>query len=150
MRDIASFCLENEADAFALLNLSGDELLNKISALIEAPYTIARAWLNGLQVFLGGELYNTCLKYLTLHYFIISGDSASASAPARELYTQHKVGDKEAIVSSVSNSGSSATMQTFKSLTDGKFLMLDLNKTKYGRFVYSILESLQGAPAIIL
>lgn len=80
---------------------------------------------------------------LWLHEYIVSGYDEA-------LYHHYDIDSKAMIISSASNSGSSTSIQGFKSLEDGKFMLMDLWRTPYGRIAYTLLESLQGLAIVKL
>lgn len=95
-----------------------------------------------LKSYLNEQEYNYLLFNVWLHKIIVNPS-------ATELYEKYDIVNQGMITSSVSNSGSSVSIQSFKSLDEGEFMMLDLYRTPYGKAAYSILESCKSV-AIVL
>ena len=100
-------------------------------------------YLKKLEFYLDHDEY--CLLYFNawLHYCIVN-DRDSA------LYRKYDIDSKDVLVSSTSNSGSSASMEVPKALSEGSLLAYDLYRTPYGRFVLNILEGLSDIAIVIL
>lgn len=85
--------------------------------------------------------YNACL-----HYCIVTRqeltDSSGNIISQNPLYDKYGIAKKACMVSSVSDEGSSTSALVTDSMQSGDFTMLDLARTPYGMYVYSILEQL--------
>lgn len=85
--------------------------------------------------------YNACL-----HYCIVTRqeltDSSGNIISQNPLYIKYDIANKSSMVSSASDEGSSASMLVTDAMQSGDFTMLDLARTPYGMYVYSILEQL--------
>ncbi|EGV1470931.1 hypothetical protein JF110_001656 [Campylobacter jejuni] len=108
---------------------------------IKESFVTTSVYINNLKAYLSESTFCLLQMHLMAHFFITNPLN-------KELYIKHGIEDKENIVSSVSAGGSSTSLQSFKSLEDGEFLMLDLNRTSYGRRAYSILESIKAIAII--
>lgn len=106
-------------------------------------YKTVELYIKRLRKFLDEETYSLLLHNLWLHEYIVSGIDP-------DLYRHYDIDSKAMIISSASNSGSSTSIQGFKSLEEGKFMLMDLWRTPYGRAAYTILESLQGVAIVNL
>lgn len=106
-------------------------------------YRFVELYTKELRPFLSSEDFNFLVCNLWLHEYIVSGFD-------EELYKHYDIDSKAMIISSASNSGSSTSIQGFKSLEEGKFMLMDLWRTPYGRAAYTILESLQGVVIVKL
>lgn len=106
-------------------------------------YKTVELYIKRLQQFLDSETYALLMHNLWLHEYIVSGID-------QDLYRHYDIDSKAMIISSASNSGSSTSIQGFKSLEEGKFMLMDLWRTPYGRAAYMILESLQGSVLVRL
>ena len=96
-----------------------------------------------LRQYFSSEDFSFLVCNLWLHEYIVSGYDEA-------LYRHYDIDSKAMIVSSASNSGSSTSIQGFKSLEDGRFMLMDLWRTPYGRAAYILLESLQGLAIVRL
>ena len=105
-------------------------------------YKIMSMHIKRLRPYLDAETFKLLTFNLWLHEYIVSGID-------KTLYDKYDVASKAMIISSASNSGSSTSIQGFSSLEQGKFMLMDLWRTPYGRFAYSILESLQGIAVVL-
>lgn len=106
-------------------------------------YRLVDLYTRHLRPYLDPDTFQYLVFNLWLHEYIVGGlDDA--------IYSKYDVGGKTMIISSASNSGSSTSIQSFKSLEEGKFMLMDLWRTPYGRTAYSILESLQGIAVVNL
>lgn len=106
-------------------------------------YKFVELYTKKLKQFLSAEDFNFLVCNLWLHEYIVSGID-------QDLYRQYDIDSKAMIISSASNSGSSTSIQGFKSLEEGKFMLMDLWRTPYGRAAYAILESIQGVAIVRL
>lgn len=84
---------------------------------------------------------------LALHYFIcepFTYSNTDGTESVNPLYVKYDIANKESgmIVNSASDESSSASMESIKSLQEGDFLMADLMRTRYGLWVYQLIESL--------
>lgn len=93
---------------------------------------------NNLSPYIGAETLLYLQVNLFLHFFIT--DPASGS----DFYERFEIADKDSFVTSVTSAGASTTIQPIKTIADGDFLTLDLNRTPYGREAYTIFSSIQG------
>lgn len=111
----------------------------------EESYVKALAMVEPLQRYIDARLYPQVLFSLTLHY-IITEDyeyrDESGFMLKNPLYKKYNIGSKSFIVSSASDESSSSSIHATKSLNEGDFTMQDLIRTKYGTYVYQILEQL--------
>lgn len=86
-------------------------------------------------------LYNAAM-----HYCIVTKqeilDEQGNIISQNALYEKYKISERSMIVTSASDESSSASMLTPSSMNDGDFTMLDLARTTYGLYVYSLLEKL--------
>ena len=100
-------------------------------------YKQVEIYIRHLRPYLDSDTYLHLTFNLWLHSYIVIGLDEN-------LYRKYDIESKTMIISSASNSGSSTSIQSFKSLDEGKFMLMDLWRTPYGRMAYNILESLQG------
>lgn len=105
-------------------------------------YKSVELYSSHLKSYLDADTYTLLVFNLWLHEYIVSGID-------KTLYDKYDVDSKAMIISSASNSGSSTSIQGFSSLESGKFMLMDLWRTPYGRVAYTILESLQGIGIIL-
>lgn len=105
-------------------------------------YKSTELYIKHLRNYFDGETWNLLLFNLWLHEYIVSGVD-------KKMFEKYDVDSKAMIISSASNSGSSTSIQGFSSLESGKFMLMDLWRTPYGRTAYTILESLQGVGIIL-
>lgn len=127
----------------------------KVEPLDDSFYAFEDAWnkalamIEPLKPYIENRIYKDVLFSVGLHYIICEpyfydaedehGDVVELENP---LYKKHSIASKAYIVSSASDEGSSSSIHTTKSLNDGDFVMQDLLRTRYGTWVYSILEQL--------
>lgn len=106
-------------------------------------YDNVELYIKEIRPYLAHNIYLKLLYNLWLHEYIVSGFD-------NEIYERYDIDSKAMIISSASNSGSSTSIQNFKSLDEGRFMLMDLWRTPYGRVAYTILESLQGIAIAVL
>lgn len=106
-------------------------------------YKTTEVYIKHLKPYLDPETWEYLIYNLLLHQYIVSGIDKS-------LYDKFDIDGKTMIISSASNSSSSTSIQGFKSLEEGKFMLMDLWRTPYGRQAYNVLESLQGLAIVLL
>ncbi|HDZ5024781.1 TPA: hypothetical protein RTG57_001731 [Campylobacter jejuni] len=114
---------------------------NATKEIIKESFLTTDIYIKNLRTYLSKETFELLQLNLMVHFFITNPLN-------KDLYNKYGIEDKENMVSSVSAGGSSTSLQSFKSLEDGEFLMLDLNRTPYGRRAYSILESIKAVAII--
>lgn len=125
----------------------------KIEPLDDTFYAFEDAWkkacalIGPLKPYIDHLIYKDALFSTALHYIIcepyefyigINEDVAKMNP----LYQKHNIAAKAYIISSASDESSSSSIHATKSLNDGDFMMQDLLRTRYGAWVYSILEQL--------
>lgn len=94
------------------------------------------------------EPYYMIIYYnLALHYIIVAPFMDDNTL--NPLYEKYKIMDKNFITESVSDNGSSAKMHINSAMDNGDWTMLDLIRTPYGKYVYSILEQLRIYPILL-
>lgn len=113
----------------------------------EDAWNKARALVEPLKPYIDHLIYKDVLFSTSLHYIIcepyefyigIEEDVAKINP----LYQKHGIAAKAYIISSASDESSSSSIHATKSLNDGDFIMQDLLRTRYGTWVYSILEQM--------
>lgn len=125
----------------------------KIEPLDDTFYAFEDAWnkacalIEPLKPYIDHLIYKDVLFSTALHYIIcepfefyigIEEDVAKINP----LYQKHGIAAKAYIISSASDESSSSSIHATKSLNDGDFMMQDLLRTRYGTWVYSILEQM--------
>ncbi|HEC1823354.1 TPA: hypothetical protein R1765_001978 [Campylobacter coli] len=132
----------NEFKVFCKLreDIKVDETPLKIDLLKQSFHTTS-IYISNLKSYISDQTFCILLNNLWLHFFITDPLN-------NDLYKKYDIENKDSIISSVSAGGSSTSIQTFKSLEDGEYLMWDLNRTPYGRRAYSILESIKNIAII--
>lgn len=112
-----------------------DFVLRKSRAIIEPIQSYIQTFI------LQDYAYSLALHYFICEPFEYENDGEMVINP---LYEKFDIANKESglIVSSASDESSSASMQSIKSLEEGDFLMADLMRTRYGLWVYQLIESL--------
>lgn len=113
----------------------------------EAYYEKASLLLTGLEYYLDTS-YKTLYYNLALHY-IITNNYTNEDGKHSSLYNKYKIDEKGFITSSASDESSSASIHITKSLSEGDFIMMDLIRTPYGQYVYSILEQTKVGPILL-
>lgn len=109
------------------------------SAALRRAYVKTTQYARGnLSPYLSSESLLYLQVNLFLHFFIT--DPASGA----DFYGRYEIADKDSFVTSVSSAGASTTIQPIKTIAEGDFLTLDLNRTPYGREAYTILQNIQG------
>lgn len=113
----------------------------------EDAWKKARALIEPLRPYIDHLIYKDVLFSTSLHYIIcepfefyigIEEDVAKINP----LYQKHGIAAKSYIISSASDESSSSSIHATRSLNDGDFMMQDLLRTRYGTWVYSILEQM--------
>ena len=113
--------------------------------VFEESYTKARVMLDPLQNYIDSRIWNQVLFSLGLHYIIVEEytyTDEEGTEQKNPLFEKFDISSRSYIISSASDEGSSSSIHATKSLNDGDFVMQDLIRTKYGMYVYSILEQL--------
>lgn len=89
-------------------------------------------------------LYNAVLHYIIVTPFKIkiTDEYGAEETTLNPLYQSYSIFDKSTLTSSVSDGSSSASILQTDSMSKLDYLGLDLTRTPYGQFVYSILEQL--------
>lgn len=113
----------------------------------EAYYDKTPLILTGLEYYVD-TFYKYLYYNLALHY-IITNNYIDENGEHSPLYTKYKINEKGFITSSASDESSSASIHVTKSLNDGDFVMMDLIRTPYGEYVYSILEQIGVGPILL-
>lgn len=115
----------------------------------EDAWKKALALIRPLRAYIENIIYNDVLFSAGLHYIIVDpftfekpNDEGGVDIVENPLYRKHNVASKAYLVSSASDEGSSSSVHITKSLQDGDFMMQDLLRTRYGTYVYSLLEQL--------
>ena len=112
---------------------------NAHSAVLKRAYIKTTQYArSNLSPYLGAKSLLYLQVNLFLHFFIT--DPASGA----DFYGKYEIADKDSFVTSVTSAGASTTIQPIKTIAEGDFLTLDLNRTPYGREAYTILNSIQG------
>lgn len=119
--------------------------LPETSYVYELSLKKSRALLEPLVSYIQPFMLSEYAYSLALHYFICEPfkylkDGIEATNP---LYTKYDIANKESglIVSSASDESSSASYETSQ-LRNSDFTTMDLMRTRYGLFVYQLIESL--------
>lgn len=118
----------------------------------EESYIKAEALLEPLRNHISSKVYPLVFNSLVLHYVITTPYEfidEQGNTAANPLYEKYNIAAKGLIISSASDESSSSSMHITKSLQDGDFLMQDLMRTKYGEYVYSILEQLDVSAVLL-
>lgn len=118
----------------------------------EESYIKALAMAEPLKNYIDTRLYPQVLFSLTLHYIIVEDyeyKDDSGFTMKNPLYKKYNIASKSFIVSSASDESSSSSIHTTKSLNEGDFTMQDLIRTKYGMYVYQILEQLDVGAVLL-
>lgn len=123
------------------------EPLNDTFYAFEDAWKKARAMIEPLKPYIDHLIYKDVLFSTALHYIICEpfefyiGIEENV-AKINPLYQKHGIVAKSYIISSASDESSSSSIHATKSLNDGDFVMQDLLRTRYGTWVYSILEQM--------
>lgn len=150
--------LGSDFEAFMLWSRRREKIqpLDNTFYAFEDAWNRARALIVPLQNYFDPMIYKDVLFSAGLHYIICepySYDSEDAQGNIVELenpmYKRYNIAAKSFIVSSASDESSSSSIHTTKSLNDGDFIMQDLLRTRYGQWVYSILEQLDVGPVLL-
>lgn len=114
--------------------------------LFEFVLRKSRAIIEPIQSYIQPFILQDYAYSLALHYFIAEPFTYESEGETltNPLYTKFDMANKESgmIVNSASDESSSASMESIKSLQEGDFLMADLMRTRYGLWVYQLIESL--------
>lgn len=113
--------------------------------VFEESYIKAKVMLEPLQNYIDSRIWNQVLFSLGLHYIITTEytyTDEEGEEQKNPLFEKFDIASRSYIISSASDEGSSSSIHATKSLNDGDFVMQDLIRTKYGMYVYSILEQL--------
>lgn len=158
MRDREIARLGSDFEAFMLWSRRREKILplDNTFYAFEDAWKKAQALIVPLQNYFDPLIYKDVLFSAGLHYIIcepylydsedLQGNIVEAENP---LYKRYNILAKSFIVSSASDEGSSSSIHTTKSLNDGDFMMQDLLRTRYGQWVYSILEQLDVGPVLL-
>lgn len=112
----------------------------------------AKAMLEPLKPYISSYIWRlvffSCVMHYTIveNYDFINNDSEVETNP---LYKKYNIASKAFIVSSASDESSSSSIHTTKSLSEGDFTMQDLIRTKYGEYVYTILEQIDASAVLL-
>lgn len=126
------------------------EVLNELDAFYvyyDAYYEKTPILLEAIKDYLE-PYYRTIYYNLALHYIIVTNYTTDEGTSS-PLYEKYKIGEHNFITESATDNGSSAKMHINKAMDEGDFIMLDLLKTPYGTYVYSLLEQLHVHPIIL-
>lgn len=118
----------------------------------EESYIKALAMIEPLKNYIDTRLYPQVLFSLTLHYITVEDyeyRDTSGFTMRNPLYKKYNIASKSFIVSSASDESSSSSIHATKSLNEGDFTMQDLIRTKYGMYVYQILEQLDVGAVLL-
>lgn len=118
----------------------------------EESYIKALAMIEPLKNYIDNRLYPQVLFSLTLHYIIVEDyeyQDDNGFTLKNPLYKKYNIASKSFIVSSASDESSSSSIHATKSLNEGDFTMQDLIRTKYGTYVYQILEQLDVGAVLL-
>lgn len=115
----------------------------------EDAWRKALAMIEPLKPYIENRIYKDVLFSVGLHYIIcepyffdFEDEEGNIVELENPLYKKHGIASKAYIISSASDESSSSSIHVTKSLNDGDFIMQDLLRTRYGTWVYSILEQL--------
>lgn len=115
----------------------------------EDAWKKAKALIEPLRSYIDCTIYKDVLFSAGLHYIIVEpftfevrDESGNTEEIENPLYKKFSIANKQYLISSASDESSSSSVHVTKSLQDGDFLMQDLLRTRYGTWVYSILEQL--------
>lgn len=112
---------------------------NSQAAVLKRAYVKTMQYArSNLSPYLGAESLLYLQVNLFLHFFITDPQSGD------NFYGRFEIADKDSFVTSVTSAGASTTIQPIKTIAEGDFLTLDLNRTPYGREAYTIFSSIQG------
>lgn len=120
--------------------------------IFEECFNKAKALIEPLKFYIENSIYNNVLFSAGMHYIITEPYnflSINDENVINPLYLSYNIQNKSYLVSSVSDEGSSSTIHITKSLTNGDFIMQDLLRTRYGMWVYSILEQLDISAVLL-
>lgn len=113
--------------------------------VFEEAYTKAKVMLEPLQGYIDSRIWRQVLFSLGLHYIIVEEYTyfdEEGNEQKNPLFEKFDIASRSYIISSASDDSSSSSIHATKSLNDGDFMMQDLIRTKYGMYVYTILEQL--------
>lgn len=110
---------------------------DEVQKVVKIAYSQAMILIKHLSAYLCEDEFEALLQNMWLHKMICNPYMA-------DWYSKYDVANKDVMVQSTSNAGSSASMMAIKSYQNGGFLMLDLNRTPFGREAYTYLEGLSG------
>lgn len=112
----------------------------------------AKAMLVPLREFISPSIWPLVFNNCVLHYIIVENYSfqdEEGNELINPLYQKYNIAAKAYIVSSASDESSSSSIHVTKSLSDGDFTMQDLMRTKYGEYVYTILEQIDASAVLL-
>lgn len=112
----------------------------------------AKAMLVPLKEFISPSIWPLVFNNCVLHYIIVENYSfqdGEDNELINPLYQKYNIAAKAYIVSSASDESSSSSIHVTKSLSDGDFTMQDLMRTKYGEYVYTILEQIDASAVLL-
>ncbi|EAK7296548.1 hypothetical protein FBF91_05925 [Campylobacter upsaliensis] len=111
------------------------ELLDNKLALQNAEIK-ARIFVRDLASYMEQDAYEFFELSMITHYLIVDN-------PDSLVYQKYNIADKDVMVTSTSNAGSSASTELPSTLRDGDIWTYDLNRTPYGKTCLAILEGLK-------
>lgn len=112
----------------------------------------AKAMLVPLREFISPSIWPLVFNNCVLHYIVVENYSfqdEEGNELINPLYQKYNIAAKAYIVSSASDESSSSSIHVTKSLSDGDFTMQDLMRTKYGEYVYTILEQIDASAVLL-
>ena len=143
--------LGNDFETFMLWSRKREKVqpLDNDFYAFEDAWKKALAMIEPLKPYIENRIYNDVLFSVGLHYIIcepyffdFEDEEGNITEIENPLYKKHNIASKAYIISSASDESSSSSIHVTKSLNDGDFIMQDLLRTRYGTWVYSILEQL--------
>lgn len=143
--------LGDEFQAFLLWCKRREELEpdDPLFYVYEDAWKKAKMVVQPLRGYIENMVYRDVLFSLGLHYIIVEpftyekpNAEGGADIVENPLYSKYKIESKAYLISSASDEGSSSSIHVTNSLQNGDFFMQDLLRTRYGSWVYSILEQL--------
>lgn len=150
--------LGSDFEAFMLWSRRRERIqpLDNTFYAFEDAWRKAQALIAPLQNYIDHIIYKDVLFSAGLHYIIcepytfdVEDDQGDTIEMENPLHKRYNIAAKSFIVSSASDEGSSSSIHTTKSLNEGDFMMQDLLRTRYGQWVYSILEQLDVGPVLL-
>lgn len=104
--------------------------------ILQAVKTKVSIFVKGFMQYLDEEAYEFLELSLATHYLIVDNPTSLA-------YEKYNIADKDVMVTSTSNAGSSASTELPSTIRDGDIWTYDLYRTPYGKSCLAILEGLK-------